>query len=192
MDAFGDNSGGNSTQHLVYINADVDNIFLDGASISNYNSDLIFQQSGTPEPTYCIVRDFVFSSPTNTGNLFNSGAGWQNLDERLEFTQYKNPTATAGAAAGVDATATITSLSSDTRGRVAVNTGTGSAVGDFVTVTFSRKFLKSPFVVLQPSTSTAALSHFTPRLTSATGFTIRINDAPVDGTNYSIDYIVMG
>lgn len=66
------------------------------------------------------------------------------------------------------------------RGTVTWGTGTTSAAGDQVTVTFSPALPYAPVVNVTPTTAAAALLGLTVTATSTHGFTVGVASAPAD------------
>ena len=98
------------------------------------------------------------------------------------------PSASAGG--GLGAGGTVSVSGSDTAGTVNLNAGSGTAAGNLATINFSKKYSKTPHVVITPTGSSGAgLQYYVSRSTGS--FTISSANAPTAGTSFSFDYIVI-
>jgi cytoskeletal protein CcmA (bactofilin family) len=96
------------------------------------------------------------------------------------------PAHSTGSAVGNGGT---TSLSgSDTSGSIAINTGSSTAAGCFITITFAQTFNATPHVIISPVDSGAAgLAYYVNRTT--TSFSVCTTSTPPTGSSFGFDYI---
>lgn len=106
------------------------------------------------------------------------------------------PAAAAGANAGTSPPApVVVAGSDDTRGKITWGTGTTSAAGAQVVVTFASAYGAAPIVTLSPANSATAALNLYVTSVSTTAFTISTQGAPTDSqanTVYAADYEVIG
>jgi cytoskeletal protein CcmA (bactofilin family) len=98
------------------------------------------------------------------------------------------PSRQNGPALGNGGTASISG--SDTSGTVAINTGSGTSAGCFVTITFTTAFAQIPHVLLTPvGPAGGGLAYYVTH--TATNFSICDADTPPVNSNVSFDYFVL-
>lgn len=145
----------------------------------------------------------VFPSGTEiTAIALNSSATVTTADATIaEVTLSGGHLAVTGAAvsaaadtgAGTSPPTPVATGATDVAGTVTFGTGTSSAAGDLVAVTFGRAFAAAPDVVATPNnTATEALGLYVASTT--TGFTVSSTNAPTDSqanTVYSFTYQVV-
>lgn len=99
------------------------------------------------------------------------------------------PGKTIGPALGPDGTASVSGT--DVAGTITFNTGTGTAGGALISLTFAQKYTRTPHVVITPvGSGGAALNYYIVNRTS-NGFTLSSTNAPPINSNFSFDYIVI-
>lgn len=97
------------------------------------------------------------------------------------------PGKSGGTALGSGGTASLSGT--DTAGSITLSTGSGTAAGILINVTFTTPFASTPHVVITPIGSSAAgLPYYVNR--STTGFSIGVTSAPSPGLNFGFDYVV--
>jgi hypothetical protein len=106
------------------------------------------------------------------------------LDTRLY--QMVNARATVQASAGRGATASVNG--NDAVGQVNITTGTATAAGSLVHVTFTQPYLVQPFVIVAPMDQPPPAGWYT--TVDTNGFDIWVGVAPKPGTNYPFSYLV--
>lgn len=98
------------------------------------------------------------------------------------------PGKTDGGALGSGGTSSVSGT--DTAGTITINTGSNTAAGCFITVSFSQKFNGTPHVVVTPvGSGGAALNYYVTRNTAS--FTLCTTNAAPTGSNFSFDYIAI-
>ena len=91
-------------------------------------------------------------------------------------------------AVGAGGTASVSG--SDTAGSVSINTGSNTAAGCFITLTFAQKYSSTPHVVITPvGTDAGMLDYYVNR--TSTQFSICDSTAPPTGTSFGFDYFVV-
>ncbi|SRR6266498_631366 len=105
------------------------------------------------------------------------------------------PTAAAASGAGTSPPApVVASTNYDSKGRITWGTGTSTAAGNQVTVTFSRAYAKAPVVMLTPSNTATAQLNPCVLSVGVSSFIIGLGAAPAASqanTVYSVDYLVV-
>lgn len=99
------------------------------------------------------------------------------------------PTRSVGPALGPDGTASVSGT--DVAGTITFNTGTGTASGSLITLTFAQRYSRTPHVVVTPVGSGGANLNFYLLNRTGTGFTLAATNAPPINSNFSFDYIVI-
>jgi len=80
---------------------------------------------------------------------------------------------------------------SDTAGSITINTGGGPAAGCFATITFTKPFAATPYVLVTPIGSAAGgLGYYVNA--SPTGFSVCDASPPPGGASFGFDYFVVG
>jgi cytoskeletal protein CcmA (bactofilin family) len=98
------------------------------------------------------------------------------------------PGQTTGTALGSGGTASVSGT--DTAGTVAINTGSNTASGCFITITFAQKFNSTPHIVITPVGSDAASMDYYVTRTS-TSLSICTASAAPAGKSFAFDYIAI-
>lgn len=103
------------------------------------------------------------------------------------ITSGSAPTTSAGNALGTGGTASING--SDTAGNININTGTSPSAGCYLTISFSKTFSSTPYIVVTPVGSSASgQSYYINRTTSS--FTLCTSSTPPAQASFSFNYIV--
>jgi len=116
------------------------------------------------------------------------------LNGDLTLTHHINigggtPSHSGGSALGSGGSASVGG--SDTAGSITINTGGGPAAGCFVTITFTKGFAATPYVLVTPIGSAAGgLAYYVNA--SPTGFSICDASPPPAGASFGFDYFVVG
>jgi hypothetical protein len=103
-------------------------------------------------------------------------------------TNGSTPSLKDGAALGNGGTANLSG--SDTSGSININTGSNTASGCFMTITFSSPFNSTPHVIVSPvGYSAGGLSYYITRTT--TSFSVCDASTPPAGSSFGFDYVVL-
>ena len=123
-----------------------------------------------------------------SGTLFNS-----KLIKTAHLAGYSSaPTITAGTGAGTGASVSLASGSTDLAGQIIVTTGTVSATGVILTVTFNTIFNTAPFVVFSPANDNASGAIVGVYVVSiASTFTLNNGSLLISSTQYKWNYHVI-
>ncbi len=111
----------------------------------------------------------------------------------IQFTRHIDagggtPSKSNGPALGNGGTSSISGT--DSAGSVAINTGSGTGPGCFVTITFAQKFNDVPHVVITPVGAGAARTNYYINRTG-TGFSICTENAAPTSQSFAYDYVAI-
>lgn len=136
----------------------------------------------------------AFSGPITAGQitvtkLVLSGNAQLQVPNHIAFTG-ASPSRTIDASSlGSGGSASVNG--SDTSGTVNVNTGNSTNAGCFITLTFSRPFSTTPYVIISPVGAAAGqMQYYVNR--SATSFSICTADAAPANKAFGFDYFISG
>lgn len=137
----------------------------------------------------------VSGSGSFGGSLTAASLNIQNLQINgdIQFTRHIDagggtPGKTDGSALGRGGTSSVSGT--DSAGSVAINTGSGTGAGCFVTVNFTQRYNGTPHVVITPVGSAgASIDYYINR--SNTNFSICTANAAPAGQSFAFDYVAI-
>lgn len=134
-----------------------------------------------------------FSGPVTAGqitvtNLIMSGNAQLRVPNHIAFTG-ASPSRSAINTSVLGSGGSASINGSDTTGTVNINTGSGTAPGCFVTVTFNRPFTSTPHVVITPIGSGAGQTDYYVNR-STTSMSICTDNAAPAHQNFAFDYFI--
>lgn len=168
-------------------NSNFDQVQINNLNISG-NTAILGQLS--------VQRGLTVSGPANFGGVISAPAlnvETLQLSGDLVLNRHINPNGpnpgkTNGSALGNGGTSSVSG--NDTAGTVTINTGTSTAAGCFINVSFAQAFSATPHVVASPVGASAGnVNYYINR--SASGFSICTTNAAPAQTTFFYDYIVL-
>lgn len=131
----------------------------------------------------------VTASQITVTRLILSGNAVLQVPNHLAFTGSSPQRSINSGPLGAGGTASVSG--SDTTGTISINTGTGTAPGCFIKLTFNQAFTTSPHVIISPVNSAAGLTQYYVTRTN-TGFSLCTNNAAPASEVFAFDYFVTG
>jgi cytoskeletal protein CcmA (bactofilin family) len=153
-----------------------------------------FQGTVTIQHDLNVGGTTAFSGPVTAGQitvtkLILSGNAILQVPNHVAFSGPSPARSINGSALGAGGSASVNG--SDTAGTANINTGSGTAAGCFITMTFAKPYTSTPHVIVTPINAGAGQTqYYVTRNT--TSFSICTNNAAPTGQAFAFDYFVTG